>query len=345
MKLAKQGKGMVYLKFLILLFLVFSLIIGVSAQNSDQQNDKQIDQQDNNAYKAGSCRLASNENYSQLQEKTGLSNGLSTEKAFIALKVREAAQLIEQKGEKAFPEFRKNDSTWYRGDFYIFVWKTDGERLVYPPDPNLEGQDVSNLTDINGKPIGKLFIDTALSKTGEGWVSYEWPKPGEIQPSTKYSFIKRAVCGNETYLVGSGFYVNDYMYTEDVNTCKYINSTGISLCELMHPDRTELDLEINYSVAYIVMKPREKNLPHRLSYPEAYFVNKGNGTLYVNDMPIPLSEGKIVLIPAKETQYVENTGNSPLCLLLIDQPAWNARNEEIVAGEGWKDKKEKISWM
>jgi mannose-6-phosphate isomerase-like protein (cupin superfamily) len=342
MKLTKQGKGMVYLKFLILLFLVFSLIIGVSAQNSDQQNDKQIDQKGNHAYKAGSCMIASNENCSQLQEKTELSNGLSTEKAFIVLKVREAAQLIEQKGEKAFPEFRKNDSTWYRGDFYIFVWKTDGERLVYPPDLNLEGQDVSNLTDINGKPIGKLFIETALSKTGEGWVSYEWPKPGETQPSTKYSFIKRAVYGNETYLVGSGFYVNDYMFTEDVNTCKYINSTGISVCELMHPDRTELDLGINYSVAYIVMKPGEKNLPHRLSYPEAFFVNKGNGTLYIDKMPVPLYEGKIVLIPANGIQYVENTGNSSLCLLAIDHPAWNARNEKTI---GWEDKKENESWL
>ncbi len=342
MKLTKQGKGMVYLKFLILLFLVFSLIIGVSAQNSDQQNDKQIDQKGTHAYKAGSCMIASNENCSQLQEKTELSNGFSTEKAFIVLKVREAAQLIEQKGEKAFSEFRKNDSTWYRGDFYIFVWKTDGERLVYPPDLNLEGQDVSNLTDINGKPIGKLFIETALSKTGEGWVSYEWPKPGETQPSTKYSFIKRAVYGNETYLVGSGFYVNDCIFTEDVNTCKYINSTGISVCELMHPDRTELDLGINYSVAYIVMKPGEKNLPHRLSYPEAFFVNKGNGTLYIDKMPVPLYEGKIVLIPANGIQYVENTGNSSLCLLAIDHPAWNARNEKTI---GWEDKKENESWL
>ena len=283
--------------------------------------------------------ITSKENCPQLQEKTGL----STEKVFIASKVHEAAELIEQRGEKVFPDFRKKDSKWFRGDFYIFVWKTGGKRLVYPPDLNLEGQDVSNLTDINGKPIGRLFIGTAFSKTGEGWVSYEWPKPGETQPSTKFSFTKRAVYGKETYLVGSGFYVNDYMFTKDVNTCKYIDATGISLCELMHPDRTELDLGINYSIAYVVMQPGEKNLPHRLSYPEAYFVNKGNGTLYVNDMPIPLYEGKIVLVPASEIQYVENTGtgNTSLCLLLIDHPAWNAKNEEIMTGECWQVTKRK----
>ena len=40
-------------------------------------------------------------------------------------------------------------------------------------------------------------------------VDYYWPKPDETEPSLKKTFIKRASIGNETYLVGSGFYVDE----------------------------------------------------------------------------------------------------------------------------------------
>jgi mannose-6-phosphate isomerase-like protein (cupin superfamily) len=266
------------------------------------------------------------ENCFQLQ----LHSKLSAQKDDTALKVREAANLVEEKGEEAFPEFREKDSKWLYDDFYIFVWNINGTRVVYPPDLTGEGQDVSGLTDFNGKPLGKLFIETALSESGEGWISYEWPKPNETEPSTKYGFIKEATFGEETYLVGSGFYVEDYLFTRNTGNCEFINATGISLCELMHPERMESDPGINYSIAYVVMDPGEKSLPHRLSNPEIYYTLEGNGTVFVDDVPVTLHKGKLVLIPASEVQYVENTGNSSLLLLVIDQPAWKAENEEIV---------------
>jgi len=259
-----------------------------------------------------------------------MQSDLSTQKDIVALKVREAASLVEEKGEKAFPEFREKDSRWFYDDFYIFVWNINGTRVVYPPDLTGEGQDVSGLKDFNGKPIGELFIETALSESGEGWISYEWPKPNETGPSTKYGFIKEATFGEETYLVGSGFYVEDYLFTRNTGNCEFINATGISLCELMHPERMESDPGINYSIAYVVMGPGEKSLQHRLSNPEIYYTLEGNGTVFVDNVPVTLHKGKLVLIPASEVQYVENTGNSSLLLLVIDQPAWKAENEEIV---------------
>ena len=255
---------------------------------------------------------------------------ISAQKNNTALKVREAVSLIEERGEEIFPEFREKGSKWFYDDSYIFVWNTNGTRVVYPPDPEGEGQDVSNLTDFNGKPIGKLFIETALSKEGEGWIAYEWSKPNETEPSTKYGFIKRANFGEETYLVGSGFYVEDHLFIRDTGNCEFINATGISLCEFMHPGRMEKDPGINYSIAYAVMGPGEKNLKHRLSNPEAYYILEGTGTIYIDDIPISLHKGKLVLVPANEIQYIENTGNTSLLLLIINQPAWKAENEEIM---------------
>ncbi|AAM06559.1 TPA: cupin domain-containing protein [Methanosarcina acetivorans] len=303
----------IFIQFALLISLVLLLL---SASVYSQQED-QVREQDRD------------KNYTQVQ----LQSELSTQKDTVALKVREAASLVEEKGEGSFPEFRVNGSKWLYDDFYIYVWRLNGTRairVVYPPDIQGEGQDVSGITDVNGKPIGKLFIETALSESGEGWVSYEWPKLGEAKPSTKYGFIKRATFGGETYLVGSGFYIEDYLFTRDTENCEFINATGVSLCELMHPERMKNNPGINYSIAYAVVGPGEKNLPHRLSNPETYYTLEGNGTLYIDDVPVTLQKGKLVLVPANEVRYVENTENSSLLLLVIDQPAWKAENEEII---------------
>ncbi|MCK9150823.1 cache domain-containing protein [Methanobacterium alcaliphilum] len=117
--------------------------------------------------------------------------------------VDDAVQLIEKKGSTAFSEL-KSDS-WVTGDLYVFVWRLDGIRVVYPPDVTGEGKNMTDLVDSNGKAIGKLFIQTA--ENGEGWVEYYWPKPNQTEPSKKITYIKRAEYQNQTYLVGAGFYV------------------------------------------------------------------------------------------------------------------------------------------
>ncbi|MCC7557208.1 MAG: cache domain-containing protein [Methanobacteriaceae archaeon] len=118
--------------------------------------------------------------------------------------VNAAVKLVETKGEASFPEFYTDK--WFKGDEYIFIWQLNGIRVVYPPDPAGVNKNMTDLKDYTNKPIGKLFIETA--QKGEGWVEYIWPKPGETTPSTKITFIKKAVYGNQTYLVGSGIYLD-----------------------------------------------------------------------------------------------------------------------------------------
>lgn len=134
---------------------------------------------------------------------------LASQKEFTSAQVYSAVELIEEEGEQAFPQFRVKNSQWFHDDFYIFVWRTDGIRVVYPPDVSGEGQDVSNLEDFNGKPIGQMFINMTQGEEGEGWINYYWPRPGETEPSKKYTFIKGASFDNQTYIVGSGFYLED----------------------------------------------------------------------------------------------------------------------------------------
>lgn len=120
--------------------------------------------------------------------------------------VDKAAALIESKGKDAFAEFRKKDSEWHRGDTYIFVDSMDGTVLVLPASPDLEGENIINMKDANGKLFMQEFAETAKTK-GSGWVDYMWPKPGEDKPSDKMSYIKRAVMPDgDIVIVGAGIY-------------------------------------------------------------------------------------------------------------------------------------------
>ena len=56
--------------------------------------------------------------------------------------VDQAVQMINEKGESAFPELRS--SSWFHNDSYVFVWRLDGIRVVYPPDPTGEGKKLMN---------------------------------------------------------------------------------------------------------------------------------------------------------------------------------------------------------
>lgn len=121
--------------------------------------------------------------------------------------VERAAHKIEQEGAGAFDDFRRRGSEWFQGDRYVFVWGLDGRRYVYPPDPSGEGRNMLNLKDVNDKPIGVWMVEAAAKDPGHGWVHYEWPRPGELFPLWKSTYIQRAVGPDgQRYLVGAGQY-------------------------------------------------------------------------------------------------------------------------------------------
>ena len=121
--------------------------------------------------------------------------------------VDKAAALIESKGKDAFPEFKKKDSEWYKGETYIFVDAMNGIILMHPTHPELEGKNLTNMKDVNGKLWMQEFIETAKTN-GSGWVDYMWFKPGEDQPSKKISYIKKAkMPDGEMVILGAGIYI------------------------------------------------------------------------------------------------------------------------------------------
>lgn len=133
--------------------------------------------------------------------------------------VRDAGAIFEKQGEKAYPEFREKGSKWFRDGTYFFVWTLDGTRAFHAADPTLEGQKDGAAKDVLGRRYVKMFLDAAGSPSGEGWVHYMYPEPGDIFPAWKSVFVKRITFpSGKQYLIGSGIYnmQMDKAFIEDV---------------------------------------------------------------------------------------------------------------------------------
>jgi len=122
--------------------------------------------------------------------------------------VNEAALLFSEKGKQAFPEFARKGSRWFNEDLYVFLYDLSGICHFHPITPELVGQNMMPLKDLNGKPVIR-FITEIASDTGhpQGWVHYLWSATQEIKPLWKSSYIVRVEDpdGN-AYAIGSGIY-------------------------------------------------------------------------------------------------------------------------------------------
>jgi signal transduction histidine kinase len=130
---------------------------------------------------------------------------MSEEAKRIEAMVNKAAALVETKGKTAFAEFRKRDSEWWFGRTYLFVYDKDMKVLLNPAFPEREGTNVHGDKDVNGKPFHDEFMRLIQSK-GSGWVDYMFPKPGQIQPSQKWSYVIGVKIDGGLGLIGAGFY-------------------------------------------------------------------------------------------------------------------------------------------
>jgi len=198
--------------------------------------------------------------------------------------VNQGAVLISEKGEKAFDAFRKKGSEWFHDDQYLFVWDMNGLRYVYPPDRNGEGKQVLGLKDIDDKPIGKLMVKVASSKDGKGWVHYRWPKPGEVDPSWKSTYVMKVLSpSGKEFLIGSGAYdmpVQRSFIIEAVN----------SAVEL---------LETKGSKAFKILRDKRSQYVYQDTY---VFVIADNGVELLN-VAFPKLEGRNVI------DYKDSEGN------------------------------------
>ena len=119
--------------------------------------------------------------------------------------VEKAAGLVESKGKSAFTELRKRSSPLLGGNTPLFVGDMSGVLLLNAGFPKLEGSRILDIEDSDGKRIYVAFMQMAQSN-GSGWVDYMWPKPGQNQPSQKWTYVKAVRLDGTPAYVGAGFY-------------------------------------------------------------------------------------------------------------------------------------------
>ncbi len=89
---------------------------------------------------------------------------------------------------------------------YFWVNDLEPRMVMHPTKPELDGKDLTNDVDPNGKHLFVEFVRT-VRRSGAGYVDYLWPKPGSSEPVRKISYVK--LFEPWGWVVGSGLYVDD----------------------------------------------------------------------------------------------------------------------------------------
>ncbi|BCL61341.1 methyl-accepting chemotaxis protein [Desulfomarina profundi] len=92
------------------------------------------------------------------------------------------------------------------GKDYFFIVDMSGAIVMHPIKPSLNGKNMLDFKDPNGKKLFAEMIRVCREK-GEGFVDYLWAKPGKDKPVAKLSFVKLFPKWN--WIVGTGVYIDD----------------------------------------------------------------------------------------------------------------------------------------
>jgi methyl-accepting chemotaxis protein len=149
-------------------------------------------------------------NYSHIKLENERKSGLAQMDA-TAIAIFEKYYKLEQSGamtrEQAQAAAKDVISAMrYGGSGYFWINDMHPTMIMHPIKPELDGTDLSQNKDPNGKFIFVEFANT-VKKSGQGFVDYYWPKPGAAEPVLKYSHV---VGFNPWgWVVGTGVYADD----------------------------------------------------------------------------------------------------------------------------------------
>ena len=99
----------------------------------------------------------------------------------------------------------------YNNNDYIWINDMHPTMVMHPIKPALNGKNLSDFKDPNGKHLFNEFVEVCREK-GEGFVDYMWPKPGYDKPVPKLSYVKLFKPWN--WIVGTGIYLDDIKAAE-----------------------------------------------------------------------------------------------------------------------------------
>ncbi|HQG65949.1 MAG TPA: cache domain-containing protein, partial [Smithella sp.] len=120
--------------------------------------------------------------------------------------VYDASRMIKKDGLKSV-EFLKNDrQIHYSPDRYLYIYYMNGVNIYHAGMPHLEGKNLWELKDKNGKkPIQMVIAAIKDQNNPHAWVHYSWWEPGKFYPVPKSScHFKVTTPEGQEIFVGGG---------------------------------------------------------------------------------------------------------------------------------------------
>jgi methyl-accepting chemotaxis protein len=179
-----------------------------------------------------------------------LHNAVDTAFSVIAAIEKDETLNLEERQQKA-AEMVKALRYGPENKDYFWINDTHPRMIMHPYKPELDGQDLSDSKDPNGKKLFVEFVNVCREK-GEGFVDYYWPKYGADKPQPKLSYVKLFKPWN--WIIGSGVYmevgedkfkadaaaiIENLRYGPEMKDYFWINDMHPTM--IMHPYKPELN--------------------------------------------------------------------------------------------------------
>jgi len=140
--------------------------------------------------------------YSSSSESEDLTSMTPADRNELKAFVEEAASHAMFAGkEKALKDFMDLNSTWVRGDVYIFAQDFNGTSLCLPFLPDKVGTNRMDIQNDKGVYINREMRSIALN--GSGFYEYSWRNPISHQSEPKVSYVTKV---DDTWWLGAGIY-------------------------------------------------------------------------------------------------------------------------------------------
>ncbi len=124
-----------------------------------------------------------------------------------------ASLILRKRGMKSLAHFQNKRVLFKTPDYYLYIYDMKGKNIFHAGMRHLEGKNLRNVTDKNGRKIHQLILDALKDKNNpHAWVHYSWWEPGKFYPVPKSSchFKVKTPEGKELF-VGGGM---DYPHEE-----------------------------------------------------------------------------------------------------------------------------------
>jgi signal transduction histidine kinase len=126
----------------------------------------------------------------------------ATKTAAIELADKAAANIQKKGVDEACKEFADPKQGYIQGEMYVVVQDMQCKMVCHPLVPKMNGKDMTELKDSNGKYFTQEMRKVAQSGK-PGWVDYVWPNPTSKALEPKSAFVRKV---DDKYMVSVGVY-------------------------------------------------------------------------------------------------------------------------------------------